>query len=165
MLCAVPANLASLAPRIGILLVAIASCQRDSQPLERLSAGPQPAGVANITAVPSPPPPPPRGDEPTPPPDAVAVLAHRDHCRVRIDRVAETPARSAELVARLVRDESWSNGVVGCVSNAPYKIAIDCVGASTTFSDSCGNIFDANDKQLGTWSEGMIDWFIAWHRR
>ena len=123
MLCAVPANLVSLAPRIGILLVAIASCQRDSEPLERLSAGPQPAGVANITAVPSPPPPPPpRGDEPTPPPDAVAVLAHRDHCRVRIDRVAETPARSAD-------------------------------------------IFDANDKQLGTWSVGMIDWFIAWHRR
>jgi hypothetical protein len=153
----------------GLVLMAIvvmaAGCERDDGPIERLQVS-QPPATQQIAfpraPAPLPPPPPPRGDETTTPPLSVSATIAHAGCRVTINHVAETAGRSAEFVERLGRSESWSTGVIGCVSNAPDKIALECGDASLTIFDSCNNIFDATETQIGTWTTKMADWFHGW---
>lgn len=154
--------------RLALLLVVLTACPKERQ-VEKLEAPPIPPLIV-VPERPPPPPPPPPG--PVPPPAEIVTalrepgpIAAKVHVlddraggkrfmnrRERSQRVLE-PEVANELVARLLVDASYTDGVYGCASD-PFGVSITRGDRELRFMTDCGHLYLGSHEV--TFSEQMV---------
>jgi hypothetical protein len=83
-------------------------------------------------------------------------MGFRERARRTVD-----DKRSIELAVRLLRDDSYiGDGDVGCVSNAPTGIRIECGDATLDLVEDCTHLYLTDRGHDGPWvlaSEQLAD--------
>ncbi len=149
----------------GLVLLLLAACPKE-RAVEKLEAPPPPPLIQVPERPPPPPPPPPPAPGPVPPPAEVAAALRGEGAIVaRVHRLVDRPGGKRfmtyregavrvlkpevanELVARLLRDESYSDGVYGCASH-PFGISITRGEHELRFMTDCGNLYLAADGTI-----------------